>query len=327
MSRVSIPKQRLRLFEKGNDRCPICFAPFSRKEVLAGKLVTLEHVPPKSLKKVLSVSSIGACLTCSDCNHTAGRQADQLAAQALKEPKVHVQIGGVSHVGALSLGSDDVFNVSFNQRMRPIEYRNLKAKDYKVTFKMPNSRYTDASWLKSAYLAVFCLLGRHGYKFADGDAIRKVRAQIMRPAKEILGRIGFGRISSDSGYDDSCIVMCRNAPRSCWMVKFGEYVVLLPCSWDTSFYDHLDHFQAEGNFTISNTYTWEPIRFGETSILSYTCGEGVDMEKILGEDPFGNNARMEGDDGSYQHYALADYHGRELILLPVWEPYLDELRR
>ncbi len=111
--------------------------------------------------------------------------------QALKEPKANVQIGGVPHVGTLTLGSDNVINISLNQRMQPIVYRNLKAEDYRVTFKMPNSRYTGASWLKSAYLSVFCLLGRHGYKFADGDAIRKVREQIMHPSDEILGPIGF----------------------------------------------------------------------------------------------------------------------------------------
>ncbi len=111
------------------------------------------------------------------------------------------------------------------------------------------------------------------------------------------------------------------------MVKFGEYSVSLPCSWDTSFYDHLDQFQTEGTFTISNTYTWERVRFGATVIRSYTCAESVDMEKLLGENPFGNNARSEADDGVYQYYALADYHGRELTLLPVREPYLDESGR
>lgn len=52
--------RRLRIAEfraAGNDKCPICWVPFSKS-----RPPTVEHVPPKSLGGVM------ACLTCRECN-------------------------------------------------------------------------------------------------------------------------------------------------------------------------------------------------------------------------------------------------------------------
>ena len=62
MSRDSLQEKRLRFFERGNTQCPICLTPFTEPDVRAGKVVTLEHAPQKSL------GGKPACLTCVECN-------------------------------------------------------------------------------------------------------------------------------------------------------------------------------------------------------------------------------------------------------------------
>ena len=69
MSRTSRGDQRLRFFNLGNDRCPICLTAFSEREAEQGEVVTLEHVPPRSFK----VGGFAMCLTCADCNNSASR--------------------------------------------------------------------------------------------------------------------------------------------------------------------------------------------------------------------------------------------------------------
>ena len=56
---------RQRLFDAGNNRCPICLSEFERLDVVAGTEVTLEHAPPKSL------GGVPICLTCKSCNNKA----------------------------------------------------------------------------------------------------------------------------------------------------------------------------------------------------------------------------------------------------------------
>ena len=56
---------RQRLFDAGNNRCPICLSDFDRLDVMAGTEVTLEHAPPKSL------GGVPICLTCRPCNNKA----------------------------------------------------------------------------------------------------------------------------------------------------------------------------------------------------------------------------------------------------------------
>ena len=69
-------ERRLRFFDRGNTRCPICLEPFSREGVKKGREVTLEHAPPKTL------GGVEMCLTCTSCNRSAGSSLDQAAALA-----------------------------------------------------------------------------------------------------------------------------------------------------------------------------------------------------------------------------------------------------
>ena len=150
--------------------------------------MTLEHVPPRSFRQKFNVRSIATCLTCNDCNNDAGKGIDQAAIDSLEPPKVHVKIDGVSHVASLRRG-DGEYVITMEKPPRVPLYPYDKERDYEFTVKLVKPRFVAISWLKSAYLSVFSLLGKHGYRYAEGEAICQVREQIMNPSKEIIKSI------------------------------------------------------------------------------------------------------------------------------------------
>ena len=318
MSRIKTKQQRLNLFNRGNTRCPICLASFTKSEALAGKSVTLEHVPPKSFQREFGIRSMAACLTCADCNNSAGRQADQLALKALQTPKVRITIQGIPHAGSLTVGQDGVLQFEMTSRLRDakIDYFNLEAKDYEFSITMPDPNYARASWLKSSYLSVFSLLGKHGYRYAEGSATCKVREQIMNPGKEIIQHPFLGNIP-DQG--DDWIGIQREPPGPCWMVKLGDWVIMLPASWDTFFYD--GPIQDGQKFSIDLSCYWKRVKFAEGPVTSVSFGDETPLETILGKNSLGVTVRSVHEDNTpLRYYALADFLGRDITLLPVKAP-------
>ena len=152
-------KRRLRLFGLGNDRCPICLRPFTKQAVEEGKTVTLEHVPPRSF----NVRAIAMCLTCADCNHSAGRSEQVAVEAAHDEVKVRLDVAGLppftAHVAVTAderlslrvLSRSDVPPGAFDEALR--EGRTLSMKGL-----APTAQYVNVPWLKAAYLSVFSLL-------------------------------------------------------------------------------------------------------------------------------------------------------------------------
>ena len=313
--------QRLRLFNRGNNRCPICLSSFTKSEVRSGESVTLEHVPPKSLQRGFGITSRALCLTCKDCNNNAGRQIDQAAYNALKDPKVDVWIGGVPHTGSFSL-RDGRPHLEMGSMRRPFDFLGLQKERPKFVVKIPNPGHVDASWLKAAYLSVFSLLGQLGYRFAEGEAIRRVRDQIMSPGKRIIKRVPLGTVS---GQDGDWIRLYRGSTYSCWVVNFGRYAVILPASWDTSLYDHPERFHESITFTVSNGYFWQRLQFGRSPVMWYRVDEEKMTKPDLGNDLFGVDCRVDAAE-RFKDYVLVDCHWPELTLLPVKRPILEDPR-
>ena len=125
MSRKSPRQQRLHLFKQGNDRCPICLASFTERDVEQGTAVTLEHVPPKSFK----VDSIAMCLTCFDCNNCASR-VEHAAYEAKREPKVRIKIGRLPiQTGIVSVHARGRINIRMSKRNVSINLRQLSSQN------------------------------------------------------------------------------------------------------------------------------------------------------------------------------------------------------
>ena len=288
MGRLNREQQRLRLYRAGNDRCPICLAPFTEPEVERGEAVTLEHVPPRSF----GPDSIAMCLTCKPCNHSAGR-AEQVATQ--DELKGRLDIAGLPPFTARVAWSadDSVFlRVSSRSDVTPRAFDKALRESRTLTFagKLPTAHEVSVPLLKSAYLSVFSLLGVHGYKYAEGAAVKAVREQIRKQEDEIIPR--FAAEASMWKQRDG-ILVSRKTPG--WVVKLGERIVLLPRGWDQTFYERIGSRPAD-EIAVGDGPFWSPARFGANRRLRVlTVREAHEPLELLGEDVFGATRQLTQD--------------------------------
>ena len=111
-----------------------------------------------------------------------------------------------------------------------------------VTFTVPKAQFAVISHIKSAYLSVVSLLGRHGFRYGESKALAPVREQIAEPSKEIITHAACIVQSPDKLPDG--IIMSRE--RRCWAVKIDSYVVLLPRGEDESFYEDIGDWLPDG---------------------------------------------------------------------------------
>ena len=311
MSRTSPRQQRLHLFKRGNDRCPICLASFTERDVEQGTAVTLEHVPPKSFK----VDSIAMCLTCFDCNNSASR-VEHAAYEARREPKVRIKIGRLSiQTGIVSVDARGRINIRMSKLRVPPDAINGELgsrRPIDMTFTPPNAHYATVPWLKAAYLSVFSLLGVHGYRYAEGEAIEPVRRQIMNPRDEVIPR--FALKASDAWRERDGIAINR-LQTPCWAVKMGDCIVLLPRSWDQSLYEWIGS-SPSGNVkvTVGGGPLWYPGKFGDRRVESIVVQAGYHPKEVLGEDLFGLPGRgTQGD--KVIPFVFVDYSGQEVTII------------
>ena len=310
MSRTSRVDQRLRLFAAGNDKCPICLTHFTERDVKKGEVVTLEHVPPKSFH----TGGFAMCLTCADCNNTASR-SEKVAAEATRAPKVRIDIPGVpSHTAYLSAGPRSRIDIRMSKlRVPEADFATaLRAgKSFQMSVTRPPRHFASVPWLKAAYLSVFSLLGVHGYRYAEGKAVERVREQIMKPEEEIIGAFAV-RAPSEWKKRDGMWMNQRQSP--CWAVKMGKILVLLPRGWDTAFYK-ADRWRLPGApITLGGGPLWYPAKFGQNRVASFSLDEGSDLLERIGEGFFGRLGRaVRGDQTVY--FVFADYKDRNATVI------------
>ena len=183
-------EHRLRLFDDGVEAlsrtidgappdyylCPLCLRYLSRASVAASAL-TMEHVPPES------VGGTRMLLTCRDCNNASGVLYDSHMAPAeayrtFGTPEstgaieATVTLNGVSNRGLLKFDGQTFEHVGIEKRNDPrvlADFRALLPKlsdrtEVEVSFLGPSVESfgrAAVGWLRSAYLATFCLLGYH----------------------------------------------------------------------------------------------------------------------------------------------------------------------
>lgn len=273
---ASLRKQRLALFERGNDRCPICLTAFTTRQDVEAGGATLEHVPPRSF----GAGSIAMCLTCATCNHASGR-VEQAAAGGQGEQKLQISIEGLNDQEGMPLAHTGYATVSGANsmllRMGPLRVSEtefteaFRAGSINFKFQTPTPHFARIPWLKAAYLTVFSLLGVHGYRYAAGKAIECVRQQIMKPGEEIVPRFA---IEPRTWPDGGTVILSKEPP--CWAVKVGDRIVLLPRSWDDSFYAQIDG--APGT-TLRGGRCF-PVKFGQADMGAFEIRDGYDPRKL-----------------------------------------------
>ena len=299
-------KSRLKFFDAGNVSCPICLKAFTKEDVEIGENVTLEHVPPKSLGGQVR------CLTCADCNASAGRTIDQAvamrerakkASKSGRGEKVELDIFGTKHTTFLTsngirksqLHPKLVGNPRVRSFLEKMEARGQKtvliaeitrgpnwdvSKGITLTPKRPSAQQVAVGCLRSAFLLVFCLLGTAGYRFARSEALKPVRDQIMHPEREqipsLLYNIGASRLAKD-------VILVNTWQKPyCWFVKIGEFGILLPHGGSA---DHYSRVQAlPEQMTPKISAGWYPTKFGASMAFDMTLRED---SGLVGQDLFG----------------------------------------
>ena len=306
MSRKKGYERRLRLFDLGNTQCPICLTRFSRDAVENGQDVTMEHVPPRA------TGGSEKCLTCTNCNKSAGKSLDQAAAirnKAIRDMetgrgmKVEIDVFGTKHTSYLSPDGIEKSDLdtrlarnpnvaSFLNRMELSGQKTVLlaqmtrgpiwdvSKGIKLSSKEPSGHRIAVSWLRSAYLLVFCLLGPSGYRYAESGAIRPIREQIMNPHLEtvpsLLCDVSRLKLPND-------LIMINNWQRPyCWIVKIGSLGILLPHGGTAEHYSDVQ--SSPDKISPKGVIGWFPAKFGASQSFELSLHED---SVHVGRDLFG----------------------------------------
>lgn len=296
-------QRRLELFDRGNTSCPICLTAFSREEVENGLRVTLEHVPPKALGGTIR------CLTCAHCNSIASGSFDSAAAMRNRASvdrkegrgvKVEVDAFGTKHTTFLSTPHAPTSNPTqwlqenanagaLRDRLRDkrvtlfAEMRRGPiwdpSKGITVSVKQPSSHHVASSYLRSAFLLVFSLLGTTGYQFARSKALQKIREKIMRPEEEVISSL---LCEFQSAGTEDLIIMHNSNQPPCWIVKINTIGILLPHAGSNEHYlevtnmpDEIEGVRLKG---------WRPTVFGTAVAMDLRLNEN---STHVGKDLFG----------------------------------------
>ena len=271
--------------------------------------MTLEHVPPKTL------GGLTRCLTCTNCNSNAGRHLDQAASmmdraakdqQAGRGMKVELDVFGTKHTTYFSPGGGANPKLAAKLASDPSgPLRNHKfllvtemtrgpvwdvSKGITMRVKQPPANRIAVSWLRSAYLLMFSFLGQAGYRYAESEAIRPIREQIMKPHEELVPCLLCNLPPSFSSHRNLIILNNQQQP-FCWIVKVDSMAVLLPHGGTASHY--IEVVDIPDQIHIREWRGWTPATFGKT--FSIELGLREDSPHA-GADLFGREFTVtEGD--------------------------------
>lgn len=314
---------RERLFDEGNVLCPICLSAFARQEALNGGM-TIEHAPPKA------IGGSGICLTCKQCNEGASlidhhaylskkARADWSAGRGV--PLVVKFFGRAKKARFIPENP----NASFPYRKHmfrngkvnigPIHNKRALDPEKGLAFQIPyRDDYEFVSMIKAAYLMVFSLMGRRGYKYAQNVALGPVREQIMNPNKKILkGKFVIsGNLPRPKG-KRLIHLFLTNPP--CWMVPlWDDRIVVLPCGGSEPI-DEIKFDGDESSISLKDLPFWASCRF----IDSITMGGPVSVDSdvkdgsLLGCISNSPHTSVNGDKWTFM---IVYHHDNQYIAIP-----------
>lgn len=245
--------------------CPICTRPFS-KTALESKELTIEHIPPEAQ------GGKGIALTCSHCNHTAGKTVDAAVSDRNKvleiEPLV-TQSGEYKGQVKLNLGEkgleaincdlsvkdssvriyllEDRNHPESSQRIKDFFQRLNQTPDHErpkiniSTRKRYHPWHSKVGDLRTAYLLCFASLG---YSYIFDKRLEPVRNQLMRYGEKLIEAFW---LQSDPNDEPDTNLYMIDKPFSAVSVRLGNISILLP--WLDSpkdFYNFLLHEYPNG---------------------------------------------------------------------------------
>ena len=111
------------------------------------------------------------------------------------------------------------------------DWEKSGSQSFTMSVKVPDTKAVAASLLRSAYLAMFALLGqRSGYAYVQGDALAPIRQRIVDPLKHSAIAEYVIKAPGDGLRNDIALV---SEPLACWLLKITDHVVVLPLSGDS----------------------------------------------------------------------------------------------
>ena len=284
---------RLRLFESGNTKCPICLAQFTRAGVESGTEVTLEHAPPKSLGGSV------ICLTCKKCNNKASlvdhhAYLSKKARDDWRAGKgVPIVVGLFGHKKKYRFIPQDSkapypaqrhFMRNGSIHLGPLPAIDSLDIDKGISFRIPQrDDYEFVSMVKSAYLMVFSLMGANGYRFAQNIGLTPVREQIMNPDQTIL-KSGFivecrPDLLELCKLDMSVVFLCVQANPPFWLVPLGnKRAVILSCGAAEPIDELTLNGDGNGNIPLSSLVGWVSGRFDGSASIAANCPMRSDIQ-------------------------------------------------
>lgn len=230
--------------------CPICLKALSEDALRRG-LLTREHVPPSH------AGGRRLVLTCKDCNDFAGHSADVHASHEqdifdflqsrsltslkvdlktpsgaiparLSQSKEGVQIFGVPRAAA-STAHERVFG-EFSHASEGENWRKFR---FSVGFSPYSPKQAAASWLRSAYLAFFSVVG---YEFVFRPELNLVRTRIRNPSSDAPRRF---RVLLPQPVKPMLRMIESPPSLRSYAMFHGNNLVFLPRYGDHDLYDRL----------------------------------------------------------------------------------------
>lgn len=226
--------------------CPLCVHAFP-----STALLSLEHAPPES------IGGKEVCLTCRQCNNSAGSSVDgQLAlarerrdwsrGDSSKRQRATLDVGGnrvrfdlertpdlVTTLHSLPLQNNPVESLAFDEALKRA-LDDAGEAGIKYRFRPIDDRHVRVSLLRAAYLVAFAVLG---CRYALRTELKPVRQQIANPDDDVLGdRYCTGRPYMRAGRR---IAQITSPSLEGLVVHIDDALVFLPLR-DGTIYDRLD---------------------------------------------------------------------------------------
>lgn len=233
--------------------------------------LSVEHVPPESL------GGRPLVLTCKPCNSSAGAGLD--AHVRKRENPRDAFLGRVTTTVNMTAGSHRLsagFTVTdgtyrFTATKKPNAHRpdaeagirgimaGPEDSNRDITLSFGHDRFDDdrarVSWLRSAYLTLFALMG---YSAILRNEMEIVRRQIREPKVSHIPTFLIDTQTDDDWSDRAFGRVMTPTWQRCWGIKAGHLVVCLPLPGDAGLYDRLAGARGEGREgVVAHAEAWE----------------------------------------------------------------------